>query len=262
MNPETMMTLDDSVDEVLGLLTGLDLTYNPMFDRYRAIARQLNRAMRSNALEHEWSWYASATSVGPAAAGESQVYLPTSLRPRIVGDDSVRLVDENGATRVWAYFLPRDALGKYDSRLGLWVSVTRNLLTFSRPFTEGEDGLDVQIPVMREPRMFRLPKQPEDPNVPLVEIAEEIRNQPIDFNYPDVVILRAAWYYAMTDPVMQPRAQTLESQYKDLMYQIIERDDRNTDTPYQNEFVLPVQGSLAGDGFQHRHPHSDYHERI
>lgn len=89
---------------------------------------------------------------------------------------------------------------------------------------------------------------------------EEVRNQEIDFPYPDVVILRAAMYYAMTDPVMQPRVQTLEAQYKDLMYQIIERDDRNTDSPFENEFIVPVQGGLAYPGFGgmgHMHPHAD-----
>jgi hypothetical protein len=61
---------------------------------------------------------------------------------------------------------------------------------------------------------------------------------------------------AQSDPVMQPRAQTLESEYKDLMYQIMERDSNNTDTPYQNPFILPVQGTLEPVNF-HRHPLSD-----
>jgi hypothetical protein len=115
--------------------------------------------------------------------------------------------------------------------------------------------------VMREPVMFRLPDQPEDPNDPLVVVDPAIRDQPIDFSYPDVIILRAAFYVAQTDPIMQPRVQTLEAQYKDLMYQIIERDDRNTDSPYLNEFFVPVQNSLVDQGFYHPHPHSDERRR-
>lgn len=261
MNPETTLTLEEAVGEVLGMLTGLDLTYDPQLDRFRIVARQLNRALRANALEKEWSYYASSTSLGPAVEGEHIVYLPASLRPRVIGDDAVRLVDDYGATRVWAYFLPRDAVSKYEDKDGWWVTTTRNQLVFNRPFHKGVDGYDIQLPVMREPKMFRLPPHPADPDTPLPEIGEEILKQPIDFSYPDVIIMRAAYYYAMTDPVMQPRAQTLEAQYKDLMYQVIERDDRMTDAPFLNEFRLPVQSGLSDTAFVHRHPHSDYHGR-
>jgi hypothetical protein len=257
VNPETMLTLDESVAEVLGLLTGLDLHYAPELDRYRAITRQLNRALRSNALEKEWSYYSSTESVGPVHAGEQDVQLRSTLRPRIINDDAVRLVNADGRPVRWAYFLPRDALHKYAGRGGLWCAATRNTLSFSRPFGTGEEGLDIQVPVMREPRMFRLPEQPEDPNEPLVAVPDEIRNQPLDFPYPDVITLRAAFYYAQSDPIMQPRVQTLEAQYKDLMYQIIERDERNTDSPFENEFFVPVTGSLGGDGTRHSHPHAD-----
>jgi hypothetical protein len=71
--------------------------------------------------------------------------------------------------------------------------------------------------------------------------------QEVDFEFPDVVIARAAWLYAQTDPMMQPRVQTLQDQYKDLMYQLIERDTAFTDTPYQNEIIVPVQGDIYGD---------------
>ena len=258
MNPETTLTLDEAVTEVLGLLTGLDLSYDPRYDRYRAITRQLNRALRSNALEKEWSYYSDVTDLGTAAYGQKVVFIPSSLRPRIINDDAVRLVDDDGNPKVWAYFLPRDALHKYPAQQGLWCSVTRNELTFSRALHQGETGLHIQLPVMREPIQFRLPPQPEDPNAPLVDVPAEIRNQPIDFVYPDVIILRAAFYYAQTDPVMQPRVQTIEAQYKDLMYQIIERDDRNTDTPFQNEFRLDVQPGLSSSPMGHPHPHSDW----
>ena len=98
--------------------------------------------------------------------------------------------------------------------------------------------------------MFRLPESGST-------VPAEVLNQPLDFCYPDVVILRAAFFYAQTDPVMQPRVQTLEAQYKDLMYQAIEREDRNTDSPYLNEFVLPVTNGLyGGEQYAHLHPHS------
>lgn len=250
IDTELNLTLDAAVQEVLGLLTGLDLSYDPTLDRYRAITRQLNRALRANALEHEWSYYAATQSLGPAVAGVSAMTIPSNIRPRVINDDAVRLVDEFDQIRVWAYFLPRDALHKYASRSGLWVANVRNTLLLSRAFVDYEAGWDVQLPVMREPTMFRLPDAG-------VTVPTTIRNQAIDFPYPDVVTLRAAYYYASTDPVMQPRAQTLEAQYKDLMYQIIERDDRNTDAPYLNEFFVPVQNSITPGYLPHSHPHSD-----
>lgn len=258
-NEELVMTLDDAVAEVLGLLTGLDLQYAPELDRYQAITRVLNRALRANALEKDWSFYASTESVGPAMAGQTQVVLRASVRPRMVNDDAVRLVDSRGQVRMWAYFLPRDAIHKYGNRRGLWCAVTRGTLTFSRPFTTGEDGLDIQVPVLREPKKFRLPLQPEDPDEPLVPVDQDIRDQPVDFAYPDLIVARAAYFYAQTDPVMQPRVQTLENEYKTLMYQLIERDDRNTDTPYLNEFFVPVESSIfpRESPFSHGHPHAD-----
>lgn len=245
MNTEIQMTLDEGVQEVLGLLTGLDMTYDPTFDRYRVIGRMLNRALRANALEHEWSYYADVISLGSPTLGAKYLDLPDDQqRPRIVADDAVRLVDENGYTLEWAYFLPRDALHKYANRHGLWCAVTRSRVDFSRGFYESETTLDVQLPVMREPEMFDLPPAPEDTADPLPAVDPAIRAQLIDFFYPDVIVARAAYMYALTDPVMQPRAQTLEANYKDLMYQVIERDDRNTDTPLQNNFFVPVQGTI------------------
>lgn len=257
-NTETQMTLDDAVAEVLGLLTGLDLVYQPELNRYYAIARQLNRALRSNALEREWSWYADTYTIGNAVCGEDSAYVSSQRRPRIINDDCVRLVDSDGKVRRWAYFLPRDALHKYSHRNGLWCSVIRDAVLFSRPFTSTEDGWEIRLPVMREPTMFRLPPQSEDYDAPRTTVPSATRNQLIDFNYPDVIILRAAYYYASTDPVMQPRAQTLEAQYKDLMFQAIERDERYTDSPELNPFFVPIDGDLfGGDGFSHRHPHAD-----
>jgi hypothetical protein len=250
-NPEVLMTLDDAVDEVLGMLTGLDLTYDPEQDRYRSITRQLNRALRANALENEWSHYASVTPVGTAQEGQSRLLMHATMRPRIINDDAVRLVNDDGVIVKWAYFLPRDALHKYQSREGLWCSVERQALVFSRPFTDAEDGLQIQVPVMREPRMFRLPEAGET-------VPAGIREQEIDFAYPDVVIARAAFYYAQSDPVMQPRVPTLEDGYKNLMYSLIERDTQYTDSPYINETIIPVQNGLYGeDVMGHLHPHAN-----
>jgi hypothetical protein len=250
MNIEVQQTLDDAVAEVLGLLTGLDLTYEPELDRYRAITRQLNRALRTNALEQEWSYYSSTLSLGNASTGQREVSLPTNRRPRIINDDAVRLTDSDGLVKRWAYFLPRDALHKYEDREGLWCSITRSTLLFSRPFTTGENGLEVVVPVMREPVMFRLPGTG-------VTVSKAIRRQLIDFPYPDAIVAKAAWYYAQTDPVMQPRAQTLEESAKDLMYQLVERDTSNTDMPYTNTFILPLENGLVSSGEYHRHPHAD-----
>lgn len=265
-NPDLQTTLDDAVMQVLAILTGLDIHYIPELDRYRAIAHALNRALRANALEHEWSYYSSLEDVGVAQEGLQTLTLRSTVRPRIINDDAVQLQDEHGHTAVWAYWLPRDALHKYAMRGGLWAAHTRNLLSFSRPLHRGEAGLRIMVPVMREPKAFVIPAQLEsidsiDPDA-LPEsngmTSEEVREQLLDFWYPDVVVARAAYMYAQTDPVMQPRAQTLEAAYKDLMYQIIERDDRNTDSPYLNEFFVPVQNGLTGDGFTHHwHPHSD-----
>lgn len=250
MNVELRFTLDDGVAEVLGMLTGLDLTYEPEYDRYRAVTRQLNRALRANALEAEWSFYATTMDIGTATEGAREFQLPTNVRPRILNDDAVRLV-KDGRPIMWASFLPRASLSKYEWHNGLWCSITRQMLMFSRPFTLAEKGLTIEIPVMREPRMFRLPETGE-------EVSDSIRNQLIDFNYPDVITARAAFFYAQTDPVMQPRVPTLESAYKDIMYQVIEQDTRNTDMPYLNSFTLPVVNGLMPENTRHRHPHSDF----
>jgi hypothetical protein len=249
-NPELETTLDEAVGEVLGLLTGLDLTYEPELDRYRAITRQLNRALRGNALEQEWSYYSTVISLGNASPGDREILLPSTQRSRIIGDDAIRLVNEDGQVVRFVYYLPRDALHKYEHRRGLWASVVRQSIWFSRPIWESESGLDIQVPVMREPRMFRLPEQGK-------KVPTSVRKQSLDFPYPDLIIARAAWYYAQTDPVMQPRAQTLEGAAKDLMYQIIERDVSNTDTPFQNTFTLPIQSGLMDEG-GYRPPITDF----
>jgi len=252
------MTLDECVEEVLGMLTGMELRYEPNLDRYRAVVRQINRALRANALEREWSYYSDIEEIGVAHAGVQDVTLRSTLRPRIIGDDAVRLCDENGAPRVWAYFLPRDAAEKYIARRGLWVSITRQSLHFTRPFQQHEEGLRIQVPVMREPRMFRLPEVPETDDGDLPEVPAEIRGQLLDFEFPDVVLQRAAYFYASTDPVMQPRVQTLEQEWKSTFYALNERDDRNTDSPVLNDWNLPIQSDIFGDGHWPAHvPQAD-----
>lgn len=250
MNPELEVTLDEAVNEVLSLLTGLDLSYEPELDRYRVITRALNRALRLNALESEWSWYASEMSLGTVVKGDIELAVPTRQRPRIIGDDALRLVDSDGRPKVWAYFLPRDALHKYAFKNGLWCAVVKQRIHLSRPISAHEGGLEAVIPVMREPVMFRLPPTGE-------EVPDSVRNQRLDFSYPDLVIARAAYLYAQTDPVMQPRVPTLEDVYKNFQYQVIERDTTNTDMPYLNEFIVPVESELRSENYNaHRHPHA------
>ena len=141
---------------------------------------------------------------------------------------------------------------------GLWVSVTRQSLHFSRPFQSHEQGLRIQVPVMREPKMFRLPEQPETDEGELVPVPTEIREQLLDFDYPDLIIARATYYVAASDPVMQPRAQTLKDEYTQLYYSLNERDDRNTDAPFLNEFNVPIEGDIFDTGFWPGHqPHAD-----
>lgn len=304
MNPHLRMTLDEAVGEVLNYLTGLDLHYIAELDRYRSITRTLNRALRLVSTEHEWSFYSALEDLGHLSAGQQSARLRSSRRPRILLDDSVRIVDEDGCIREWAYFLPRESLHKYRHRTGLWVASVGSDILFSRPIAQ-EDGLKAYVPVMRDPRQLLIPSalesieelispppaipagaeliqlrnfhNPEiieewvsapglppyeytDPENSLAQLEltpEQIRNQSIDFDFPDLIVLKAAFLYAQTDPIMQPRVQTLEGQYKDLFYALTERDTNHTDEPYRNDWRLPIQSSLRGDWFPHQHPHSD-----
>ena len=256
-NRDVTLTLREAVDEVFSTLTGLDLTYDPQQDRFISVARHLNRALRMIALESEWSYFSSTEEAGVAVAGVETIELNGKLRPRIINDDAVRLVTDQGVVRRWAYFLPRDAIFKYGNRAGLWAAVTRTTLQFSRPFSLDEEGLHVMVPVMREPKMFRLPTAGEN-------LSNQVLNQMLDFDYSDLVVAKAAQLYAETDPLMQPRVQSLESRYKDLMYQLIERDTQSSDSPFLNDYPIPMLASLDGsysDPLTHGHPHADerYH---
>lgn len=300
------MTLDKAVGEVLNQLTGYDLHYIAELDRYRSIAKFLNRAVRLCATEHEWACYSAVQDLGPVSTDQTEIQLSRTKRPRIITDDSVRLVDDDNNIRMWAYFLPRESLHKYQGRTGLWVAATDSRLEFSRPISPELDGLRAIVPVMREPREVLIPATldsiedldadgEEDPlvvqkivqlrNYHNPDIVEEwvidesdapylytspesslaaleltpaqVRNQKIDHSFPDLVVMKAAYLYAQTDPVMQPRVQTLEGQYKDLFYALVERDTNHTDEPFRNDFFVPIQGSLHEGPRPHAHPHSD-----
>lgn len=258
-NPDVSMTLEEAVDEVLSTLTGMDLDYDPNQDRFRTIVRALNRAQRAIALEHEWSYYSSLEEVGYANKDERDVPLRQNIRPRIISDDSVRLVDSEGQVRVWAYFLPRDAIHKYAAREGLWVAALPSTLRFSRPFLSRENGMMIEVPVMREPRRLVFPKIPQNPGTTIQPVPEEILQQQIDFPYPDLIVARAAHIMAASDPVMQPRVQDLEAGWKTIMYALVERDDRATDAPFVNDFIIPISSSIYENApaWTHQHPHSD-----
>jgi hypothetical protein len=52
--------------------------------------------------------------------------------------------------------------------------------------------------------------------------------------------------------------QTLEQEYKTVFYALNERDDRNTDSPYLNEYTVPIQSDIfASSNWDLHHPHSD-----
>ena len=101
-NPNVTMTLEEAVEEVLTVLTGQDLRYDPDMDRYRVVTKFLNRALRANALEAEWSYYSDLEDVGVVHAGDEQIAIRSTVRVRGIGDDAVRLIDQHGRTVVWA----------------------------------------------------------------------------------------------------------------------------------------------------------------
>lgn len=242
IDPNVTMTLEEAVAEVLVVLTGQTLQYDPDLDRFRVIASHLNRALRSNALENNWAFYSDVLTVDlTGKVGQTVFEIPTDKRFRVINDDAARIINEDGHPIAWAYFLPRDALHKYANRGGLWCSVTRNELTLSRALPDAADPMTMEIPVMREPVPFAIPADPT------VAMDPAVLAQELDFDFPDVIIARAAWLNAQTDPLFQPRVQTLEDQYKNLMYQLIERDTAFTDTPDQNEIIVPVQGDIYGE---------------
>lgn len=264
INPRVSMTLTEAVDEVLLILSGQTLHYDSQYDRFRAITGCINRALRGNAMEQEWGYYSERLMVGPVVDGVQVYQISADYRFRVKDDDAARLVTAEGVPQVWAYFLPRDSLHKYRNRNGLWASATRNELLFSRPLEATTPQLYIEVPVMREPSMFRLPAAPyetkmvpteEDPEIlEEVTLYPDVLEDPVDFDFPDLITARAAWLYAQTDPVLQPRVQTLEESYKGLMYQAMERDSANTDTPYQNELIVPVQNTIYGESTERPWP--------
>lgn len=251
MNPELSMTLQEAVDEVLGSLTGLDLDYRAEEDRFRAVTRQVNRATRAVALDNEWKYYYSVIDMGEVVEGDISVMFPASARIRIVEDDAVRLVGEDGRPRIWAYILPVSALHKYAWKSGLWCAVERRSIRFSRAINSAEEGLVVQAPAMREPKMLILPETGEP-------VKQSVLKQEIDFPYPDLVIAKAMVFYAGTDPVLQPRVPELTEAYKNLMYQIIERDTQHTDSAYVNNYDLGLHNGLVNATVPQRGPRSNF----
>jgi len=250
-NPEVAYSLEEAVAEVLGTLTGLNVSYEAEEDRYHSITRQINRALRSVATDNDWAYYSSTENAGTAHVGVRNVELRATVRPRILIDDSVRLCRvSDGYPMVWAHFLPREAINKVPDREQLWVAHTRSSLEFSRPFRSAEEGLDIMVPVMREPKMFRLP--PAGDAVP-----QTVKDQLVDFEWPDLVIAKAAYFYAQTQPMMQPRVQTLEAAYMDLMYALKNRDTKNTDAPFMNPWSVPVDGSIFGTGSVSHRPYGE-----
>src|SRR6187402_1871955 len=95
-NPETSLTLDEAVAEVLGGLIGLDVRQVAERDRYQMVTRMLNQAVQDVALEWEWSYFSDVEDVGEVVPGESTIALRSSIRPRIITDDAVRFVDGTG----------------------------------------------------------------------------------------------------------------------------------------------------------------------
>ena len=107
-------------------------------------------------------------------------------------------------------------------------------------------------------QMFQLPPQPKLPNQAQPAIPTSLLTQEIDFDYPDLVIAKAAYFYAQSDPVEQPRVQQLDQEYKSLFYALNEQEDRSTDLPFLNEFTVPIQGNIYDtSSWDMHHPHSD-----
>lgn len=256
-NPELAVNLDEAVAEVLNKLTGMMVRYRSEEDRYGVVATQINAALRLVATEADWSCYASKEEVGIVQAGDRIVPLRAGIRPRIMIDDSVSLCREDDYPVVWAAFLPREAINKVPDRTQLWVAHTQSTLEFSRPFRSGEAGLRIMVPVMREPVMFRIPPRPLDPNDPVPPVPLAVREQNLDFAWPDLVLAKAAYLYAQTNPTMQPRVQTLEAQYTDLMYALKERDSRNTDAPFMNPYFVPVENDIFGGSSESHRPYGE-----
>lgn len=242
------MSLREAVNEVHNILTGLDLVYEDRFDIFHATVRQLNRSLRTVALEDEWAWYTEDVDGGTTTVGQTTVELDAAYRPRITQDDAVRLVNSDGLVVRWAYYLPRESLGKYLYRPELRVASTRNQLLFNRPLQQAEAGLGVVIPAMREPRQTRLPESGN-------RLSDAELSRALDCEHPDLVVAHAAWQISMSNPLYQPRAQTLEGAYSDLKYALMERNTNHSDSPLRNNFTPSYGDPYLG--MSHNHPHSD-----
>lgn len=243
------ISLREAVAEVHNILTGLDLSYDDRYDIFHACVRQLNRSLRTVALEEDWGWYADDLLLGVVSEGDQTFSVPPNVRLRVRQDDAIRLVDPATKKTVrWAYFLPRDSLSKYWAAPELRAAFVRNNVVLSRPLLAREEGLEVWATVMREPRQTTIPDSG-------TKIPDADLSRPLDFENPDMVIAHAAWQMSLSNPLYQPRAQTLEDVYNNFKYALTERDSDHSDSPMQNSFTPSY-----GDPFiamHHPHPHSD-----
>lgn len=242
------MSLTEAVAEVQHILTGLNLSYDDRYDIFHATVRQLNRSLRHVSLEDEWGWYVEEVNAGLSVEDQTTIELDSTYRARILEGDAVRLVNDDGLPVIWAYYLPRDSLSRHTYRPELRVSVTRNEISFNRPLLASEAGYTIMVPAMREPAQTNIPSSGE-------KLTTAQLNRALDTEYPDMVVAHAAWQMSMSNPVYQPRAQTLEDAYNDLKYALIERNTNHSDSPLRNTFVPSY-----GDPYlslPHNHPHSD-----
>lgn len=243
------LSLQEAVAEVHNILTGLDLEYDDRYEIFHATVRQINRSLRQVALLEDWGWYSELVLSGVTHEGQTVIELDALYRPRINQGDCVQLVDPNtGLTWHWAYYLPRDSLSRHTHRSELRVAFVRNTLMFSRPIQRFESGYEILVPAMREPQQTTIPESGK-------QLSDAELNRPIDFEFPDLVVAHAAWQISLSNPVYQPRAQTLEAAYDDVRYALSERDSNHSDSPLRNDFTPSY-----GDPYlrvPHRHPHSD-----
>lgn len=246
------LTLSETVDEVVNTLYGLSTRFEPDTDSWHGMALTLRRALKVVATERDWIYYHDTVQVGTVEPDCSVIVVPSRYRVRKTGDDAIRLLDSRGRPVVWAYIIPDDALHKYRALSGLWCSVVRQEIRFSRPFYKAEKGLRVIAPVMREPYLW--PKLVSGQALPQDEMDRDI-----DFHRADMVVMKAAYLYAQTDPLLQPRVPQLEQDYRAVFYQVQEQDTNVTMGAMVNDFQLPIEGDyrfVSGHGYG-LHPHSD-----
>lgn len=181
---------------------------------------------------------------------------------------------QNAPTKLWAASTRSDIefsrpLEKDESKWTIYVPVMREPKQFVVPATLEnieeliapdknnipENATLIQLRNFHNPEIVeewvsisgQPPYEYADPEKSLENMgltSQAIRDQILDFPYPDLIIMRAAFLYAQTDPVMQPRVQTLEAAFRDLYYGLVERDTFVTEDAYKNTFKLPIENGL------------------